>query len=232
MSSIEERVELELRHYSNNVGSDLKLVKKERSSRALLLLLAACLGDYSLARLEPIGVALELLNTGVKKHFGANDGGNLDLIAADHYYARALDIVVSLSDNRIVRRLSDALSEVSVGQVLRPPDRPTKPSQLARQVTSGAFAEYYRGLTKRCAFYRAAAEIGAWSVGLPETLCLILAEYGTKFGLACEARHERYVPSVELAGLIRSAHNALTSLPNPAANDSFREVTNAVVFTQ
>jgi len=211
LKSIQDLVLVQIRSSSDSMDDDIRIIKDGRSACALLLLLTAGLGSYDLDRIKPVGVALELLNLGIKKHFSKDSIENMGLIVSDHYFATALNIVVKLDDNWIVGRLSDALQEVADGQVVK---------------------DYYSGLKSRCAFYQAACDIGARSSGLPRTLREAALEFSLRLGMAMEARNEMYVPQLELADLVKKAYNALTELPAPAVSDRIKEVTDAVVFSQ
>lgn len=130
LKSLNKEIEKEIRVLSDSPESDLKLWRREGSRRALITLKAAAGGTYRTASLKPLAIALELLALGVNKHFG--DGrpqepygapaANVALVTADAYYVRALSLVVSLDDDRLVKALCDALATVSEGYVY--PDAP------------------------------------------------------------------------------------------------------------
>ena len=98
----------------------MALFNNGQAVRAEVLLEAAQCVDRD-GRLQPVAVALELLELGVKKQFGpgrpaaeyGSAEANLALVTADRYYARALELVVSLGDDRYVACLCDALADVS-----------------------------------------------------------------------------------------------------------------------
>ncbi len=188
-----------------------------------MLLATAAVGNYDLDRLRPVGEALELLNLGIRKHFAAHQQLNLNLITADHYYARALSTVVQLEDNYIVHRLSEALIDVSAGQA----------SHLSGgESKNQPFTEYYKGLRKRSEFYKAASEIGIHLGGLKDSWISTLTEFSARFGMACEARHETYIPSSDVKNLAKSAHSLLINNPVPSAFTHIKEVTDALVFSE
>lgn len=98
------------------------LFNNGQAARAEVLLEAARQVDGNgIQSLQPVAVALELLELGVKKQFGSgrpagkygSAEANLALVTADRYYARALELVVSLGDDRYVACLCDALADVS-----------------------------------------------------------------------------------------------------------------------
>ena len=100
----------------------MALFNDGQAARAGVLFEAAKYVDGDKAgHLQPVAIALELLELGVLKQFGAGrpaaDYGsaeaNLALVTADRYYARALELVVSLGDDRYVACLCDALADVS-----------------------------------------------------------------------------------------------------------------------
>lgn len=222
LNSIRDLVFREIHDCSDSVGNDNRTFKESRAARALLLLLTSGLGAYDFDRMKPVGVAVELLNLGIKKHFSRDTVDNMSLIVSDHYFATALNIVVELEDDWIVTRLSNALQEVSDGQVIYPAKDKSKAAQLR---------EYNTGLKSRCAFYQAACEIGARSSGLPRPLSDAVIEFGRRLGMALEARTETFIPQFELADLYKKAYNALAELPAPAVCDRIKEVTDAVVFS-
>lgn len=122
MTSFKRDIEQEIRASSDSVATDMVLFNNGQAAQAEVLLEAAQYVDGAGAGyLQPIAVALELLELGVKKQFGpgrpagkyGSAGANLTLITADRYYARALELVVSLGDDRYVACLCDALAQVS-----------------------------------------------------------------------------------------------------------------------
>ncbi len=222
LGSIQDLVFEEIHDCSDFVDGDVHIFREGRAARALLLLMTAGLGSYDIEGIKPVGVAIELLNLGIKKHFSKDNVDNMSLIVSDHYFATALDMVVALKDNWIVTRLSDALQEVSDGQVIYPAQDKSKATQLK---------EYNTGLKSRCAFYQSACEIGARSSSVPRPLSAAVVEFGRRLGMALEARSETFIPQLELADLIKKAYNALSELPAPAVCERIKEVTDAVVFS-
>ena len=122
LTSSKRDIEQEIRASSDSVETDMALFKDGQAALAEVLLTSARQVDGNGAGyLQPVAVALELLELGVKKQFGpgrpagkyGSAGANLALITADRYYARALELVVSLGDDRYVACLCDALALVS-----------------------------------------------------------------------------------------------------------------------
>lgn len=119
LASVNTRIEKEIRAVSDSIESDLALFYEGRSRRAQAILTVA--GVYDIKRLQPVAVSLELLELGIRKHFGETAGGygsagvNLALVTADLFYARALQLIVALGEDRLVRELCLALAEVSEG---------------------------------------------------------------------------------------------------------------------
>lgn len=189
----------------------------------MLLVLTAGLGKYDYRWVEPVGVALELLDLGIRKHFGPDRCQNIDLITADQYYARALSLVAELNETMVVRYLSEGLMGVSEGNISYPQSERLKPGNLA---------DYYRGLQKRCGLYGAASQIGVHLAGLNGPASSVLKEYGKRFGLACEARYEMRVPPLEIKELIKSAHEALINLPVLGSDKWIVEVSDVMAFPE
>ncbi len=137
IKSLNKEIERELTERSDTAESDLKLWREEGSRRAVIVLKAASGGDYDLNKLRPVAIALELLAAGVRKHFGAGrpaaaygqPAANIALVTADSFYARALALVVSLHDDKLVKILCQALASVSEAYAY--PDAPDRADRLA-----------------------------------------------------------------------------------------------------
>jgi hypothetical protein len=130
LKTLNDEVEKEIRKMSDSVESDLVLWREDKSFRALTTLKAAEGGVYDLAKLKPLAVAIELLALGVNKHFGpgrpatayGDAEANISLVTADAYFVRALELVITLKDDRLVRALCEALALASEGYAF--PDDP------------------------------------------------------------------------------------------------------------
>jgi hypothetical protein len=137
IKSLNKEIVKEIAALSDSVESDFKLWSEDGSRRAVITLKAASEGDYELAKLKPVALALELLAVGVRKHFGGGRPGvpygqpaaNIALVTADSFYVRALALVVELGDDRLVKALCDALAAVSEGYAY--PDEPGAADNLA-----------------------------------------------------------------------------------------------------
>lgn len=144
---LNDEIEQEIRNMSDSVESDLVLWREEKSLKALITLKAAEAGVYDLAKLRPLAIAIELLNLGVSKHFGPGrpstaygaPEANITLITADAYYVRALELVVTLKDDRMVKALCDALALASEGHSF-----PDDPDAAGKQAAFDA-AAYHLG---------------------------------------------------------------------------------------
>ncbi len=137
IKSLNKEIEREISERSDSAESDLKLWREEGSRRAVIMLKAAKDGHYDLQKLKPVAIALELLAAGVRKHFGAGQpvatygqpSANIALVTADSFYVRALALVVSLRDDRLVKILCDALASSSEAYAY--PDVPDTADGLA-----------------------------------------------------------------------------------------------------
>lgn len=127
---VNDEIEVEIRNISDSVESDIALWREEKSMRTLTVLETAQDGDYDLAKLKPLVTAIELLALGICKHFGPGrpsttygaPKANITLVTADAYYVRALELVISLHDDRLVKALCEALALASEGYAF--PDGP------------------------------------------------------------------------------------------------------------
>jgi hypothetical protein len=123
INSLNKVIAKEILERSDAVEPDLKLWQEGGSRRAVILFKTASGGAYDPAKLRPVAIALELLAAGVRKHFGTGrpaapygqPAANISLVTADSFYVRALDLVIALGDDRLVRTLCDGLAQVSEG---------------------------------------------------------------------------------------------------------------------
>jgi geranylgeranyl pyrophosphate synthase len=233
LRNLEKEVRNETLENALSEAQDEKILKDGRYLRALLLFLTASFGSYSIETLRPVGIALELLTLGTKKHY-QSPVSNPSLITADYYYARALTIVAEQENSVVIRILSQALVDVSEGQV----SAVSFDSPL-----DVVLKDYYKGLRKRCAFYRAAVETGSMLSGVSEEASFVLREFGERLGLAYEARSEISLPGIfthfkekteertrrEVKILAAAARKTLASLPPSSLCKHFEELADAVV---
>ncbi|MFZ3062977.1 MAG: polyprenyl synthetase family protein [Actinomycetota bacterium] len=233
LRDIEKEVRRETLEHGASEVKDQKILKDGRYLRVLLLLLTASFGSYEIETLKPIGVALELLTLGTKKHYPL-PVSNQALITADYYYARALTIVAGLGNSALIRILSQALMDVAEGQMM---------AVSFAGPLDVVLKDYYYGLRKRCAFYRAAAEIGGLISGVDEEVSFALKEFGERFGVAYEARSEISLPDIfghfkekvedrtrrEVKILAAHARKTLANLPPSSAAKHFEELADAMV---
>lgn len=121
LESVNNEITTVIKEISATANADEALFATGRGKRALIFFRTADGGREAPERLKPVAVALELLELGVRKHFGdsgRNYGGtdaNLELITADRYYAAALRLVVALQDDRLIKILCEGLAEASEG---------------------------------------------------------------------------------------------------------------------
>lgn len=137
IKDLNKEIAKEISERSDAAESDLKLWREDGSRRAVIVFKAASGGTYDLEKLKPVAIALELLAAGERKHFGAGrpaaaygqPAANIALVTADSFYVRALALVVSLRDDRLVKTLCNALALVSEGYAF--PDAPDTAIKLA-----------------------------------------------------------------------------------------------------
>ncbi|MFA5867888.1 MAG: hypothetical protein WC891_08020 [Actinomycetota bacterium] len=137
IKSLNKEIAREIAERSDSAESDLKLWREEGPRRAVIVLKAAAGGHYDLKKLRPVAIALELLAAGVRKHFGAGQpaaaygqpAANIALVTADSFYVRALALVVTLRDDRLVKILCEALASISEGYAY--PEAPDRADRLA-----------------------------------------------------------------------------------------------------
>lgn len=191
-----------------------------------MLLLTANFGLYNFKTLKPAALALEYINLGARHHYQTADGrwqmadGNMDLITGDHYYARALSEVAPLKNNEVIRILSEALINVTEGEVC------SVPQELP---LDGALGQYYEALRKRCALYEAACDLASLLAELNESIIVVLKEYAVRIGLAYEAQRRREIAKKELVQLVSLAKDTLINLPAAVDYRSFKELADGVV---
>lgn len=196
-----------------------EITNGERPIRGLVLLLAANFGTYDFKKLKPAALALEYINLGTRHHYNMADG-NITLIAGDHYYARALSVVAPLKNNEVIRILSQALIDVTEGQVC------SVPAELPLE---RALGQYYEVLRKRCALYEAACDLASLLAEVNESITLVLKEYAVRMGLAYEAQVRREMAKKELVQLVSLAKDTLINLPAAVDYRSFKELADGVV---
>jgi hypothetical protein len=153
-----------------------------------LVLIAAKLGNYDFSRLKPAAVAVELLDLALREHFkqeqnsSESDAVNGEerpdqfwLIRGDHLFARALSLVASLGDARIVRVLSQVIADVSESQL------------LDGQSRTVSVKERVRRFRKMVSLYVASAQVGAIIGGLNLATANTLRGFSLNLGLHHQA---------------------------------------------
>lgn len=161
--------------------------------RPALVLLSGSLGTYDLARLEPAGMAVELLHAATLVHddvidradtrrgrptVAATEGSEAAIVIGDHAFAKAYREASRTGDPMVVAELAEAVMRICAGELEQ---------QAARwRWHPGPTLEAYRRRIegKTAVLLAAACRVGARLGGLDGEAIAALGGYGIALGLA------------------------------------------------
>jgi len=165
--------------------------------QAELLLLSAKFGNYDFEKLLPAALAVELFSLAFKRHYHSRlptpDSRliNFSLIIGDFYYAKALSLVSSLNDVRVVEILAQTILSFTRGnsEDLEEPER----------------------LSELAALYKTSCWLGALIGVTNGKIIEALKAFGVNLGLLYEAKGS----SIDIIETCKdAAKKALDGLPN------------------
>jgi hypothetical protein len=156
-------------------------------SLAKLLLLSACFGVYRLKKLVPAGLAIELLNLAVENHYYNNHSPSkrvdvLKLISGDYFYAKGIQIAISIGDTQIVKILVEAIADIA---------------DFESHAMIAKSSDYILPLEKSTSLFRAAAQIGSLIGQCPKSLTHILEKFAHQLGVLYKLKRNFYLPKFQ-----------------------------------
>ncbi len=166
--------------------------------RAVLVLLAAHLGEYHLDRSVHAAAAVELIHAATRTHNDLIDvaerrrgearqgdwGHGISLMVGDYLFALAAGEMALSPDPRVISYYSQAVMRICESELSPVPHlRPLEEARAAYYAHTGSSA---------AALYAAACQAGAACGGLAAEHVAALAHYGHELGLALQIRTEMH----------------------------------------
>ena len=174
------------------VGEHLVAAGGKRIRPALAILSAHGSKGFSLERILPLAIGLELIHMASLVHDDVIDaadtrrgaatanakwGNQVAILAGDYVFARAFSLIAGASYGEYVsKRLATLVCNLSVGEIIQ--------DQAAFQASRG-MADYYDRIQKKTAdFLEISCELGAFVCGASKDDADKLADYGHSIGMA------------------------------------------------
>ncbi|MDI3279974.1 MAG: polyprenyl synthetase family protein [Bacillota bacterium] len=159
--------------------------------RPLLVLLSAQCFQEEVEPAVPVAVCAELVHTATLMHDDVVDesplrrgqpaahslwGNKIAILAGDHIFARAIDLLVALGDLRLLRAMSGMIADMGEGEIM----------QIFQTYDVNLKEEEYieRIRRKTALFLSTCCKMGALVAQAPERQVAALAEYGLFLGLS------------------------------------------------
>ncbi|SCW27966.1 heptaprenyl diphosphate synthase [Paenibacillus tianmuensis] len=165
--------------------------------RPVFVLLGAKFGQYNLERVKFVAVPLELIHMASLVHDDVIDDANtrrgqltvrskwdnrVAMYAGDYIFAKALSIITQLPDPSIHRIMSNALVEMSIGEM----------EQIRFFFHTGqTVRDYMLRIKRKTALLLAiSCQLGAIAAGAPEQIAKRLYDFGYYTGMAFQIRDD------------------------------------------
>lgn len=159
--------------------------------RPILVLLSAQCFQKELGPAVPVAVCAELVHTATLMHDDVVDesplrrgqpathslwGNKVAILAGDHIFARAIDLLVALGDLRLLRAMSGMIADMGEGEIM----------QIFQTYDVNLKEEEYieRIRRKTALFLSTCCKMGALVARAPDHQVAALAEYGLFLGLS------------------------------------------------